>query len=123
MQAALLAKVGQQCAKTGVLNAGTAMEGIPGAGLRLVQHIGEWMREIIHRQRQRNLLPLDPPFALQLAAAHVQHAKQQSFGLEAGMEGRAPPVAEMLFIPLRGEREGECEGLLHGQPSTSATNW
>ena len=123
MQPALLTKVGQQCAKTGVLDASTAVEGVPGAGLGLVQHIGKGVGKIVHRQPQRHLLPPDPAFALQLTAAHIQHAEQQPFGLEAGMNGRAPPMAQVRLIALGGEGQGKCEGLLHTQAPTSATNW
>ncbi|MNC58804.1 hypothetical protein D3C75_1085600 [compost metagenome] len=123
MQPALLAKVGQQCAKTGVLDAGTAMEGVPGAGLGLVQHIGKRVGKIVHRQGQAHRLSLDPAGAFQLTAAHIQHAEQQPPGLEAGMDGRAPPVAQVRLIALGGEGQGKCEGLLHTQAPTSATNW
>ncbi|MNY51938.1 hypothetical protein D3C86_1875720 [compost metagenome] len=106
-----------------MFDAGAAMEGVPGAGLGLVQHIGERVGKVVHRQGQGNGLPLDPAGAFELASAHIQHAEQYPLGLEAGVQGRAPPVAQVLLVALLGQGEGKGEGLFHGQPSTSATNW
>ncbi|MNO74466.1 hypothetical protein D3C76_654660 [compost metagenome] len=123
VQAALLAQVGEQEAKLLVLDAGTAMEGVPGAGLGLVQHIGERVGKVVHRQGQAHRLSLDPAGAFELATAHIQHAEQYPLGLEAGVQSRAPPVAQVLLVALLRQGEGKGEGLFHGQPSTSATNW
>ena len=86
VQAALLSEVGEQGAKLLVLDASPSVQGVPGAGLGLVQHIGKGVGEIIHRQGEAHSLPLDPTAARQLATAHLQHAEQHAFWLEAGVQ-------------------------------------